>query len=402
MKIRFLITNAYQPSGGGIIRTTFTLAGALAKRHDVEIVSILRTAHRAAYPVPPGVTLRTLVDRSPGQRYQRALQRISRPSRLIHPRDPRYRHYDRVIDRALGSYLRSLRGGVVVATRVGLNLAVAELVHPSVVRVGQEHVHLGRYGRPLRTALKRSYPDLDLCSVLTEGDAAAFRKLLPAHARVECIPNGLPDQDYEHSENSERVVITAGRLAWQKGYDRLLDAWALVVKQHPDWELRIFGGGPRERSLQQRIDELGIGDQARLMGYTDDLTTEMGAAGFYVMSSRFEGFPMVLLEAMASHLPVVSYDCPHGPRDMLAPDRDGLLVRRRRSPRALATAINKMIEMGAQQRNEMGAAAVAKAERYALPLVAKRWEDLLEELVVERAGASTEPRATGTTKLSAI
>lgn len=401
MRIRFLLTNAYQPSGGGIIRTTFALAGALAERHEVEIVSILRTEHRTAYPVPPGVTLRTLVDRSPGHRYQRALRRVARPSRLIHPRDPRYRHYDTVTDRALGNYLRSLRGGVVVATRVGLNLAVAELVHPSVVRVGQEHMHLGRYGRPLRTAFKRRYPDLDLCTALTEGDAEAFQKLLP-DARVECIPNGLPDLGYVHSENSERVVITAGRLARQKGYDRLLDAWALVVKQHPDWELRIFGGGPRERNLRQRITDLGIGDQARLMGHTGELPKEMGTAGFYVMSSRFEGFPMVLLEAMASHLPVVSYDCPYGPRDMLTPRRDGLLVRRRRSPRALAAAINKMIEMGPQQRNEMGAAAVAKAERYALPLVAKRWEDLLEELVAERAAASTDPRTTGTTKLSAI
>ena len=398
MKIRFLLTNAYQPSGGGIIRTTFALAGELAKRHEVEIVSILRTAHRTPYRVPPGVTLRTLVDRSPWQRYQRALQRIARASRLIHPRDPRYRHYDTITDRALRSYFRSLRGGVVIATRVGLNLAVAELVHPSVVRVGQEHMHLGRYGRPMRTAFKRWYPELDLCSALTEGDAEAFRKLLPS-ARVECIPNGLPDLGYVHSENSARVVITAGRLARQKGFDRLLDAWALVGEQHPDWELRIFGGGPRERNLRQRISDLGIGDRARLMGHTDDLPTEMGAAGFYVMSSRFEGFPMVLLEAMASHLPVVSYNCPHGPRDMLTPGRDGLLVRRRRSPRALAEGIDQMIEVGAQRRNEMGAAAVAKAERYALPLVAKRWEDLLEELAADKAGPSTEPR---TTKLSAI
>lgn len=401
MKIRFLVTNAYQSAGGGILRTTFTLAGELAKRHDVEIVSILRTDHRVSYPVPAGVTLTTLVDRSPGQQYQRVLRRLSRPSRLIHPHDPRFRHYDRVVDRALRTYLRSLRGGVVVGTRVGLNLAIAQLVHPSVVRVGQEHMHLGRYSQQLRTAFKRHYPDLDLCSVLTEGDAKDFRNLIPANTRLECIPNPRPDLDYVHAENTARVVISAGRLARQKGYDQLLEAWTHVVRKHPDWELRIFGGGPRKKDLQQRIDRLGIGERARLMGYTDDLTAELGAAGFYVMSSRFEGFPMVLLEAMASHLPVVSYDCPHGPRDLLTPGQDGLLVRRRRKPRALAKAMIRMIEMDAQQRHDMGSAAVAKAQQYALPTIARRWEDLLEELVAERERESTDSEVSRTTRLSA-
>jgi glycosyltransferase involved in cell wall biosynthesis len=155
-----------------------------------------------------------------------------------------------------------------------------------------------------------------------------------------------------------------------------------VARRHIDWELKIFGGGKLQGELEQQIDELGLRGSARLMGYTDKLPQAMAEASFYVMSSRFEGFPMVLLEAMRCGLPIVSYDCPNGPRDLITHGRDGFLVPNG-DVDGLAAAMIEMIELG-DARRSFGEAALQKSKQYEMPAIARRWEELLEELVAER------------------
>ncbi len=239
-----------------------------------------------------------------------------------------------------------------------------------------------KYGEEIRTAFRKYYPRLDVYSALTQGDAAAFSELLGPTARVVCIPNGVPDVGGVRSSTEGNIVIAAGRLTPQKGFDRLLPAWAQVARAHPDWELRIFGGGKLRRRLERRIGELGISGSARLMGYTDELPEEMAKAAFYVMSSRFEGFPMVLLEAMRCGLPIVSFDCPNGPRDLITHGSDGFLVPDG-DVDALAAAMIDMIELG-DARRRFGAAALEKSKEYEMPAISRRWEELLEEIAAER------------------
>ncbi len=394
MKIRFLIANAY--GVGGTIKATYNLAGELAKRHDIEIVSVQKHREAPAFPVPPDVRLRALVDRSPrAQRAEEtragALPRAKgklkdwardRPSHVVHPRDFRYKNFNLFTDLRLVQFLRSLDDEIVIGTRAGLNLAVARFARPSAIRVGQEHLNMTKYGPEIRAAFRKYYPRLDVYSALTEGDATAFSELLGAGARVVCIPNGVPEVAGARSSTVGNVAIAAGRLTPQKGFDRLLPAWAEVARKHPDWELRIFGGGKLRRRLERRIEELGIGDTARLMGYTDELPQEMAKAAFYVMSSRFEGFPMVLLEAMRCGLPIVSFDCPNGPRDLISHGQDGFLVPDG-DVDALAAAMIEMIELG-DARRSFGNAALEKSKQYEMPAISRRWEELLEEIVEER------------------
>jgi glycosyltransferase involved in cell wall biosynthesis len=178
--------------------------------------------------------------------------------------------------------------------------------------------------------------------------------------------------------------VAAGRLSRQKGFDRLLKAWAKVTKDHPDWELRIYGEGHKGPRLQQWITDLGIGSTARLMGFTPHLDQELAQASLYVMSSRREGFPMVLLEAMAVGLPVVSFNCPTGPRDIIREGVDGHVVRNADID-GLAAAMSGL--MGDEDRRRAyGAAAVEVAERYSISRIARRWEELLEE-----AAAAKDP-----------
>ena len=202
-------------------------------------------------------------------------------------------------------------------------------------------------------------------------------------ARVVSNPNGIDAESRPQSDTTNKVALAAGRLTSQKGFDRLVKAWPKVAEKHPDWQLHIYGEGTDKEKLQASIDELGIAESARLMGYTSSLPELMAEAGFYVLSSRFEGFPVVSLEAMASGLPVVSYDCPTGPAELITSGEDGFLVPNGDVP-GLAAAINEMIELG-DARSEFGKAARAKAAQYSLPRWAHGWETLLLDLTAERA-----------------
>jgi glycosyltransferase involved in cell wall biosynthesis len=393
LHIRFLIMNAY--TVGGTIRTTFTIAGELAKRHDVEIVSVYRMrSSDPALPVPGGVRLRMLTDlraptlerlaagRSPGARIR--TWAVNRPSRLISPQDYRYDNFSVLTDVNLLRFLSSVRDGVLIGTRPGLNLAIAHLIPDQVVRIGQDHVNLASYRRGLRAQIKTAYCRLDLLSTLTEGDAAAYRKLLKGRTRIEVFPNAVPDVGGHRAKLDDKVVVAAGRLARQKGFDLLLPVWAEVVKEHPDWQLRIFGSGGERDNLQRQIEELGIQDSAHLMGFTRKLHEEMSRASLYVLSSRKEGFPMVLLEAMGVGLPVVSVDCVSGPRDIIREGVDGHVVPEEDTA-ALAGAMSGLMA-DADRRKAYGAAALETAARYDAAQIAGRWEDRLEELSAAKEG----------------
>jgi glycosyltransferase involved in cell wall biosynthesis len=392
--IRFLIMNAF--TVGGTIRTTFTTADELAKRgRDVEIVSVYRIrSSEPALPVPPGVRLRTLTDlraptlerlaarRDPVARVRRWL--VSRPSRLITSSEYKHHNFNLLTDVNLLRFLASVRDGILIGTRPGINLAVALLAPDSVVRVGQDHVNLPSYRPALRAHMRWAYPRLDLVTTLTPRTAAGYRRLLRNRVRVECFPNAVPDLGGHRADPDAKVVVAAGRLTRQKGFDRLLPAWAEVVDRHPGWELRIFGDGRERESLERQIDELGIGATAKLPGFTRRLHEEFSRASLYVMSSRQEGFPMVLLEAMGVGLPAVSVDCRTGPREIITEGVDGYVVPER-DTQALAAAMSELMADAAKRR-AFGVAALEAAARYDAGALAERWEAVLDELVAQTRG----------------
>jgi glycosyltransferase involved in cell wall biosynthesis len=229
VRITFLITNAY--GGGGTIRTTLTMAAALAGRHDVEVVSVLRHRDEPILPIDSRVRLRALVDNRPhvaaGRRRSRnpvrqtkrlvhsALSRI--PSRLAHRQDIRYRVFSARSDLALIRFMRTLSGGVVVGTRPSLNLILARHAPAEVIAVGQEHLHLTRHSRYLRDSFAEQYPRLDALATLTEGDAADYRELLGPDARVEVIPNALP----AGAEPAEECAADWVAARWEQLFEQL-------------------------------------------------------------------------------------------------------------------------------------------------------------------------------------
>jgi len=382
VKVHFLLLNAW--GMGGTIRATLELAGRLADHHEVEIISVLRRRERPFFAFPPGVTVTALDDRRPGAPRGGPLSRLARrllgarPSRVMHPADRRAGTCTRCTDLLLARRLLGLRDGVLIATRPGLNLVAAAVARPGLAVIGQEHMHRSAHAASLQAAMARRYPRLDALVVLTERDRAAHAAALEARGdprAVVCIPNAGPEPAQDPAPLTAPLVVAAGRLTAQKAFGRLIRAFAAVAGRHPEWTLRIYGAGPQRRALQHVIDGHGLAGRVQLMGRTRDLRGALRGASLFALSSRFEGMPLVILEAFAAGVPVVSFDCPTGPRELIEHGRDGLLVPDG-DVRALGAALVRLVE-DEPGRRRMGRAAHAHAAARGPAVVAARWEALI-------------------------
>jgi glycosyltransferase involved in cell wall biosynthesis len=374
--VRFVLQHAW--GMGGTIRTTLTMAEHLGERRDVEVVSVIRRRAEPFFPFPDGVRVTAL------ERRGRILSRL--PSLLVHPEDYAYPACSLQTDLALLRWLRSLEGGAVVTTRPAFNLLAARLAPDGVVTVGQEHQHMAIHRARLAADIRRHYPRLAALTTLTTQDEADYERLLAgSRTKVRAIPNPVPPSDAPAADPDAKVVIAAGRLNLQKGFDLLIPAFAEVARRHPDWRLRIYGSGPERPRLQAQIDALGAGEQIALLGRSERLGEAMAEASIFALSSRWEGFPMVLLEALGSGLAVVSFDCPTGPRDMVRDGREGVLVPPEDAA-ALAAALDALIADSAKRR-AFSEAARRRAGDFDVAAVGERFEALLAQLgAQERSG----------------
>lgn len=192
--------------------------------------------------------------------------------------------------------------------------------------------------------------------------------------KVAVIPNPLTIQHDKRSTLTNKTVITAGRLVAQKKFSSLIRAWAIVHQSHPDWRLEIWGEGNLKAELQRQIDLEGLRENVQLMGYTDDIISKFAEASLFVCSSLFEGFPLVLVEAMSCCLPIVSYACPCGPKDIISEGKDGFLVPRD-DEQAMAELIIRLIEHE-EKRQQMGAASLEKSKLFYMDIIIQKWIDL--------------------------
>ncbi|WP_406333518.1 glycosyltransferase family 4 protein [Streptomyces sp. NBC_00203] len=386
-KVRYLLLHAY--GRGGTIRTVMNQANSLvAAGWDVELVSAVRRRDDIQFPLDPRVKVSTVVDLResayvpPGGlvgrwRDRRRGRLLDQPARHIPAGEFGYRYFNRYVEGRLIAYMRTLTGGVLVTTRPALNFLAAEHATGGVVRVAQEHMNHGTHKRDVQQRIRETYPRLDAVAVLTERDREEYEGLLPG-TRVVRIPNAVHSLDQVPALPQSKIAVAAGRLFPQKGFDMLIPAWAKLVESYPDWQLRIYGSGEKKAKLRALIEEHHLYNHVFLMGHTDRLDDELAKASFYVLSSRFEGLPMVMIEAMSHSLPVVSFDCPTGPADVLTHGVDGLLVPPE-DPDALADAMARLMA-DERLRAAMGVAAVLTAASYGPDAVHHRWEALFTEL----------------------
>ena len=216
---------------------------------------------------------------------------------------------------------------------------------------------------------------LDKLIVLTEIDRETWTEL----NNVVAIPDPLSFTPSSISPLVEKRVVAIARYSHEKGIDLLLQAWSQVEKSNGEWRLDVFGDGDRT-TYEQQIAQLCI-DRSRcvLHGRTNNVEQEYCNSSLFVLSSRFEGFGMVLTEAMACGLPVVSFDCPWGPRSIITDGEDGLLAENG-NVAALASKLS-MLMGDATLRKTMAQTAVRNVQRFSMVKVAERWKSLFDELI---------------------
>lgn len=223
-------------------------------------------------------------------------------------------------------------------------------------------------------SLVRHLKKLDSFVVLTEEDKQAWTEL----DNVIVIPDPLPFKPARFSSQQQKRVIAVGRYVYQKGFDLLLQAWSMIEKQCLDWQLVVFGDG--DRTVYERMrEQLGIDEhRCQLRERVLDIQKEYSNSSIFAFSSRFEGFGMVLIEAMACGLPVVSFDCPCGPKDIVTHGEDGLLVENG-NVRKFADSLLNLIN-DESKRIAMAQKARVNVCRFSLDVLAERWKELFNVL----------------------
>ena len=337
---------------GGVPRTVVNMANYLARDREVEILSVKGKARRSTYPIDESVRVTFLADES---------------------------------SEALREVLLDRRPSVVVTSRPVLHQHAVQVAEGRHVLIGQEHNNFEtRTANPeIRSRLEEALHGLDAFTVLTDTDARDYRATWPdARVQISVIRNALPfDVAGSLPPLENPVIVAAGRLVPEKGFDRLIEAFAVVAADHPEWELHVAGMGPAEQDLRRLGDELGLGDRLRLLGHVDDLDTRMRSAAFLATASHYEGFAMVLIEAMSQGLPTLAYDCPRGPREVIRNGETGFLVPDGDSE-AYVAALRELVE-DVDLRRRMGAAALDQATDYTIERIGDQWDELIDRLVDE-------------------
>lgn len=224
-------------------------------------------------------------------------------------------------------------------------------------------------------SLIRHLRKLDKFIVLTNEDRTNWKEL----ENVTVIHNPVSFKVKEQSHVTEKRILSVGRYDYIKGYDRLLKAWSIVEKKCPDWSLSIYGDGDKEPYLEYR-DSLGI-DSSRciLHGVTSDIQHEYLSSSMYLVTSRFEGLGMAMLEAMSCGLPLVSFACPCGPRDVIENGVNGYLVENG-DVEELAEKI-VFLAKDYETRRQMGQKAIEKSKQFNIEHIADKWNKLFNSIV---------------------
>lgn len=255
---------------------------------------------------------------------------------------------------------------VIAARGLRIPVVVSERNNPELQTVGPVWERLRRWTYPRAVGL----------ITMTRGAMEYFPKRMRRREWVIPNPAVLPAAARAHRPEG-RTICAVGRMVPQKGFDMLLDAFALLAAGHPEWNLVIWGDGPDRPALLDQRSKLGLDDRVSLPGITNTPGAWLADADMFVLSSRFEGWGLVLGEAMAAGLPVVSFDCKWGPAEMITHEESGLLVPDG-NVAALAQELGRLCS-DEPLRARLGVAAHMAMKRFSPDHVLAHWHQVLED-----------------------
>ncbi|MDO5664832.1 MAG: glycosyltransferase family 4 protein [Bacteroidia bacterium] len=346
MKIFFVIRGLHDP--GGIERVTSVLADGLVERgYEIGIVCL-----QQGEPFFP---------------LSKSVKRFYLPSNVL----LRVRNLKKLYARENPDIIV-----FVGSHRLLMNIPAAK----GIPNITWEHFNAKVNWHPLHKLSRRwAVKYSNKIVTLTQQDVENYVQIFDAK-NVICIPNSITIPNIETTPLTEKRVLAVGRLASQKGFDLLLDAWEKTKNRKNGWNLRIVGSGSHLNRLQKQILENGISDSVEIISTTKNIVEQYKQASVMVMSSRYEGLPLVLIETMASGLPIVSFDCQTGPAEIVEHNKTGILVPALNVEK-LAEALDEVMEDG-QKRKTFSENALLRAKLFDLHRIVDLWENLFREILV--------------------
>lgn len=367
MRILFLVSSMH---GGGAERVAATLANAWARRGDeVTLVCCYSGRGRCLQHLEPEVQLLWLADQLRGPAWLRPLTKILALRRLARRLQP-----DRVL-----SFLTNVNITTLLATRgLGLPVVVSERTDPA---------HSVNLESVLRWLRRRTYPWAHRVIVQTQQSVPHLLQVAPGVSRIAAIPNPLPDglpaMRAAEPAAGRRRLVALGRFNPVKQFDRLIEVFAGLADEYPDWDLWIWGDGAQRAACLQRVATLGLEARIHLPGFSQTPWEDLATGHGFVLNSRVEGFPNALLEAMALGLPCVAMDCPSGPAELTQAGQVATLVPSGNEP-ALAQALRQLMQASASDREALGRAGAASVRaRYGLDAVMQAWDAAWRDRIPE-------------------
>lgn len=351
---------------GGAERNATLLAGGLAGRgHSVRILTLEPRDARPAFPLTPEVAVERLDLLAPSAGLAQALaanvRRMRALRRAIRTQAPHV---------VLAFMEQTAALCVLACLGTGLPVVCCERTNPALHAPGRFWSLLRRLSYPLAGAVAFQTAHAAAALPWTGGRAAVIPNPVPAPAPESAVPS-VPDLP-------RPFAVCLGRLSPEKQYDLFLRAFARAAERHPDWGVVLVGDGPERQALEQLAAELGLGRRAVFTGALPEPSGVLRQAALFVLSSRFEGFPTALCEALACGVPAVAFDCPSGPAEIIRDGVDGLLVPSG-DVEALAQAMSRLMA-DAELRSSMARRAPEVLERFGLEKVLNMWEALLLDI----------------------
>lgn len=377
MKIAYYLPSLY--TAGGLERIITLKANYFADHfgYSVTIITSEQQGRKLYYELSKNVNhidLGVLFDLTENQSKIRKL--------LSYP----FKYY--LFKKKFSSFLYEYKPDITIST-LRRELNFINSINDGSIKIGEFHVTRNSYhamsinsNKIFLRILKKLWARLFLKNIkklskfiiLTNEEAANWPEL----KNIKVISNPLTFYPENISNCSSKKIIAAGRYSFQKGFDLLIESWSIVAKRNPDWKLYIYGGENKKEFIQQ-VKELKLESSCFLEDAVPDIIDKYTESSIFVLSSRYEGFGMVITEAMACGVPAVSFACPCGPKDIIKDEIDGLLVENG-NIQELADKICYLIEHE-NIRKEMGKQARINVERFKIENIAMQWKELFDSLL---------------------
>jgi len=356
MKISILISNISKT--GGTERAVVTLANMLSEYAQVEILSFTKTdTKKSYYKISNKVSIVFLNNEA---LEPKILNKIKWSINTVS---------------LLNKYFKEISTDIIISTGHNYNWLIPFInSNKNAKKIACEHIVYSSIPIISRLFMKLTYRFLDKIVVLSEVAAQSFYK----YSKVVVIPNAIPFKAQVESQLVEKQILLVGRLSPEKGLDRLIPIASRIKKIFPDWKIVVLGDGPERTLLTEKIKESVLQDFVILKGAVKDVENYYLNSSIYIMTSYFEAFPMVLLEAQSFGLPIVAYDCPEGPSQIIKNNCNGYLINNG-DINDFVDKISILIKNN-DIRKQFGKNAKNNANQYTESKVVEKWISLFTEM----------------------